>query len=339
MSVLAFGELLLRLSPPGHLRIEQAHSFDARYGGAEANVAVSLALQGDAAAYVTVVPDNRIGDCAVRSIAQWGVDMSRVMRGGDRLGTYYMEFGASVRSNAVVYDRKYSAVSMANPAAYDWDALLDGVDTFYVSGVTPALSDGCARAVRDALGACRAKGITTVCDLNYRGKLWTPDQAQRVMCSLMPLVDVCVANDEDAPSALGVSCVTGSLARGIDERDSYVLMANDIYEQYGCHTVASVIRNVSSVEKSSWMGMLYTNDQAWFSAVHDVHVLEGVAAGDAFCAGLLHALVHDMPPQEAIDYAIAASVLKLTVHGDANLVTADEIAAVAAHGAGTRVAR
>ena len=341
MRILTFGEMLLRLSPPDHLRIEQATTFDARYGGAEANVALSLSLQGDDAAYLSVIPANRIGDCAVRSISMWGVDVSRVIRQGDRLGTYFMEFGASERPNSVVYDRKYSAISMADPGAYDWGAILDGIGLFFFSGVTPALGEGCVAALKDGLSACRERGVTVACDLNYRGKLWSPEQARAVMRELLPSCDIVVANDEDASATLGISHGTGSLEHGIEERDEYVRIARDICRAYGCKTVASVIRDIQNVDRSQWMGMLYdaATDERWYSPVHDAHVLEGVAAGDAFCAGLLHALANGFAPQGTVDYAIAASVLKLTIRGDSNFVTADEIAAVAGTGSGTRVAR
>lgn len=338
-TVLAFGEIMMRLSPPGHLRLEQATSFDVRYGGAEANAALSLAFQGDSAAFASVVPPNRIGDCALRSLGAYGVDVSRVVRSGDRLGSYFFEIGSSMRSNGCVYDRKYSAISLADRSTFDWDRILDGVGALYFSGVTPAVSEAMAGACEDALVACRERGITTICDLNYRGKLWSPQRAQEVMRRLLPLVDVCIANDEDAPSALSMTCVSGSLANGIDERDDYAEMARQICGGYGCSMVASVIRNVRSVEDSDWMGMVYADGAAHFSAVHHVHVLEGVAAGDAYGAGLVHALLHGFDLDHASEYAIAASVLKLTIQGDSNLVTEDEIEAVAAKGAGLRVAR
>ena len=339
--VLAFGEIMMRLSPPDHLRIEQATSFDARYGGAEANTALSLAYQGDNAAYVSVVPANRIGDCALRSLVAYGVDTSRVVRSGDRLGTYYFELGASERGNGCVYDRKYSAINLASHTELDWTKIFDGVDVFYFSGVTPAVSDEMALACKEALVEARRRGITTVCDINYRGKMWSPEKSQQVMKGLLPLVDICIANDEDAPAGLGITCVSGSLKNGIGERGTYVTMAREICADYGCKKVASVVRNIQSVERSQWMGLLYDaeSDEHWFSAEHDVHVLEGVAAGDAFNAGLLHALLHGFEPQRAVDYAIAASVLKLTVRGDSNLVTEAEIAGVAQSGGGTRVAR
>ena len=339
--VLTFGEIMLRLSPPDNLRIEQATSFDARYGGAEANTALSLAYQGDNAAYVSVVPANRIGDCALRSLRGYGVDTSRVVRSGDRLGTYYFELGASQRSNGCVYDRKYSAINMASHDELDWDSILGGVGVFYFSGVTPAISDEMALACKQALAAARERGIVTVCDVNYRGKMWSPAKSQQVMAELLSLVDIVIANDEDAPAGLGITCVSGSLSNGIEERDSYVEMARQICATYGCKKVASVVRDIQSVERSQWMGVLYDaeTDAHWFSGAHDVHVLEGVGGGDAFNAGLLHALLHGYDPQRAIDYAIAASVLKLSVRGDANLVTEAEIAGVAVSGGGTRVSR
>lgn len=340
-TVLTFGEIMMRLSPKDNLRIEQATEFDVRYGGAEANTALSLACQGDSAAYVSVVPDNRLGACALRSISSYGVDVSRVVRAAGRLGAYVFEIGASERGNGCVYDRKYSAINLASHEVFDWDALLEGVGVFYFSGVTPAVSQEMALACREGLAAARDKGITTMCDVNYRGKLWTPERAQKTMSELLPLVDIVVANDEDAPAGLGMTCVSGSLSSGIEERDGYVKMARLIAERYGSNMVASVVRDVQCVERSQWMGMLYDarSGEHWFSPVHDVHVVEGVAAGDAFDAGLLHALLHGFAPQDAIDYAIAASCLKLTIRGDANLVSADEIRAVASKGAGARVSR
>ncbi len=340
-TVLTFGELMMRLSPKDHLRLEQAGEFEVRYGGAEANTALSLAYQGDRAAFVSVVPANRIGDCALRTLTAYGVDISRVVREGDRLGSYFFEVGASQRSNGCVYDRKYSAINLASHAVFNWDEVLQGVGVFYFSGVTPAISDEMARACKEALAAARAKGITTVCDVNYRGKMWSPEKSQQVMRELLPLVDIVIANDEDAPAGLGMTCVSGSLANGIEERDDYVEMARQICREYGCKMVASVVRDIQCVERSQWMGVLYDaeSDGHWFSPAHDVHVLEGVAAGDAFNAGLLHALLNGFEMQDVVDYAIAASILKLTIRGDSNFVTEDEIRAVASKGAGVRVSR
>ena len=351
-TILTFGEIMMRLSPKDNLRIEQATEFDVRYGGAEANAALSVAYQGGRAAYLSVVPPNRLGDCALRTLAAYGVDTSRVVRTGDRLGAYVFEVGASQRGNGCVYDRKYSAINLAPRTVFDWDAILDGVELFYFSGVTPAVSDEMAAACADALRACRERGVVTACDVNYRGKMWSPERSQQVMRGLLPLVDIVIANDEDAPAGLGMTCVSGSLDAGIAERDGYVEMARQTCSEFGCKEVLSVIRDIASVEDSRWMGMLYSAanddlltgarplDEWWFSPIYPVHVLEGVAAGDAFAGAYLHALTFGFTGQDAVDYAIAASVLKLTVRGDSNLVTADEIAAVAASaGGGTRVAR
>lgn len=339
--VLAFGELMMRLSPQAGLRIEQAPAFDVNFGGAEANVASSLAYQGDAAAYLTVLPQNRLADRALRGLRGLGVDASRVIRDGDRMGTYVFEPGSSERPNSVVYDRKYSAMSLAAARDFDWDALLAGVGTFYVSGITPAISPELAQATRDAFVACRDRGIATVCDLNYRGKMWSPEQAQTVMRDLLPYVDVCIANDEDASACLGIDEGVGSLEHGIEETEGYIRVAQTVCERFGCKVVASVIRNIRSVEDSDWMGMLYEagSGEATLSPVHHVHVLEGVGAGDAFGAGLVHALLAGWDAQRTIDYAIAASVLKLGVRGDTNYVTEGEISAAAGAGSATRVAR
>lgn len=350
--VLTFGELMMRLSPKNHLRIEQATEFDVRYGGAEANVALSVSYQGGQAAYVSVVPSNRLGACALRSLSVYGVDVSRVIREGDRLGSYIFEPGASVRGNGCVYDRKYSAISLCQHDVFNWDAILEGVGIFYFSGVTPAISEETTIACMAALKACRERSITTVCDVNFRGKMWSPERSQQVMRELLPLVDIVIANDEDAPAGLGITCVSGSLSDGIDERDDYVEMARQICAEYGCKQVLSVVRNIASVEESTWMGLLYSSaqdnllakeapqEEVWFSPAHKVHVLEGVAAGDAFGGAYLHALTFGFAGQDAIDYAVAGSVLKLTIPGDSNLVTAEEISAVAASaGGGTRVAR
>lgn len=339
--VLTFGEIMMRLSPKNNLRLEQASEFDVRYGGAEANTALSLAYQGDNAAYLSVVPDNRIGACALRSLAAYGVDVSRVVRQGDRLGSYYFEIGASQRGNGCVYDRKYSGINLAKRDVFDWASIMEGVGVFYFSGVTPAISDEMAAACKDGLTYAREHGITTVCDVNYRGKMWSPEKSQKVMAELLPLVDIVIANDEDAPAGLGVTCVSGSLKNGIEERDSYIEMAKQICEQYGAKMVSSVIRDVQCTDRSQWMGMLYDAESGehWYSPVHDVYVLEGVAAGDAYNAGLLHALLNGLDGQAAVNYAIAASILKLTIRGDSNFVTADEIANIANSGGDTRVAR
>lgn len=336
-TVLTFGEMMLRLTPPNGRRLEQATSFDVWYGGTEANVALALAFQGDRGAYVSVMPKNRIGEIALRYLRGYGVDTSRVVRAGDRLGTYFFENGASVRSNECVYDRKYSAISLASHTVFDWDKILQGVGCFYFTGVTPAVSDELAIACKEALTSCRAKGIITACDLNYRGKMWSPEKAKSVMTGLLPMVDICFAHDEDASASLGIGST--SLSCGIENKENYIETARGICAKYGCRDVASVIRNVHSVEDSEWMAVLYRDGVTSYSPTHRVHVMEGLGAGDAFGAGFLHALLNGFDAQQTIDYAIASSVLKLTIRGDANLVSVDEINKVVASASGQRVAR
>lgn len=340
MKVLTFGEMMLRLKPPAFSRILQADSFEASYGGAESNVAVSLSLFHNDAAYLTKFPDNPLGEAALGTLRRYGVDTSRVMRGGSRLGTYYFEKGTNIRPTSVVYDRAGSSISTAKRAEFDWNALLDGVDYFYFSGITPAISDELASAVKEALVCCKEKGIVVVSDLNYRKKMWTPEKAQAVMHELMPYVDVCIANDEDFEATMGIRAFDGDMSRGIDQIDSFRAGMKEITKQYpNCHTVASVLRNIYSVEESEWMGILLTDGKFYDSPVHKVRVMEGVAAGDAFGAGLIHGLLHQENPQDTVDFAIAASVLKLMISGDLNLVTEAEVRAAMQKGSSARLSR
>lgn len=340
MKVLTFGEIMLRLKPPAFTRILQASDFEASYGGAEANVAVSLAMFGDDAAYLTKLPKNPLGEAALGALRRYGVNTSRVLRGGPRLGTYYFEKGTNVRPTSVVYDRAGSSAATAKRAEFNWPELLAGVDVFYFSGITPAVSEDLADAVEDALAYCRSHGITTVCDLNYRGKMWSREKAQSVMRRLMAGVDVCIANDEDFEAALGIRAFDGDMSRGIEQIDDFRKGMEEIRRQFpNCKTVASVLRNIRSVEDSDWMGILLKDGKFFESPVHHVQVMEGVAAGDAFGAGLIHGMLRGMAPQETVDFAISASALKLMISGDFNLVTEDEVRAAMKKGGSARLSR
>ena len=229
---------------------------------------------------------------------------------------------------------------MAKRSEFDWPTLLKGIDVFYFSGITPAVSDEIAGAVKDALEYCHGHGITVVSDLNYRGKMWTPEKAQSVMKKFMPYLDVCIANDEDFEAALGIRAFDGDMSRGIDQIDLFRAGMEEITKRWpNCKTVASVLRNIHSVEESDWMGILLQDGKFYESPVHSVHVMEGVAGGDAFGAGLLHGLLHQTPPQETVDFAIAASALKLMISGDLNLVTEQEVRAIMHSGASARLNR
>lgn len=326
MRVVTFGEIMLRLKTPQNLRILQADSFEASYGGAEANVAVALAVLGDEVSFVTKLPENPIGQAALNEVRRFGAYTGDIVRGGGRLGTYYFEKGSNIRPTNVVYDRAYSAFAMSDPQDYRWEEILRDAAFFYFSGVTPAVGDSVVQALREALSYCREQGIFVVCDLNYRSKLWDTGKAQAVMRELTQYVDLCIANDEDFESALGIHAYDGDISRGIDQIDSYRAGMREIMRRFpGCRAVASVLRNVHSVEDGQWMG-LYLKDGVFYeSPVHQVHSLEAVGAGDAFAGALLHGLIHQYDPQRLIDFAIAGSVLKLMIQHDFNLVTEADI--------------
>ena len=340
MKVLTFGEMMLRLKPVGFERIVQTNTFEAAYGGAEANVAVSLAQLGHEAAYLSKLPENPLGEAAIGELRKYGVDTSRVLRGGPRLGMYFFEKGNGARGTGVVYDRAGSSIATAKSEEFNWTEIFKDVEIFYFSGITPAISKELESALMSALAYCKANKITVVCDLSYRGKMWKPAQAQVVMHELMPFVDVCVANDEDFEAMLGIKAFDGDLSNGISQIEDFREGMKEITKRYpNCKTVASVLRDINSVEQSDWMAILYQNDQFYDTPVHNVNVMEGVAAGDAFGAGLLHGLVHKLEPQETIEFAIAASVLKLSISGDLNLVTESEIRNAMQKGANARLSR
>lgn len=338
--VLTFGEMMMRLKTPGYSRILQADCFEATFGGAEMNVAVSLAQFGDAVGCVTKLPQNSLGEAARNTLRRFGVDTTRVQRGGPRLGIYFFEKGTDIRPTNVIYDRAGSSFALAKRSEFDWPVLLQGVGCFYFSGITAAVSPELAGALEDALRCCREQGIPVVCDLNYRGKMWTPQQAQTVMGRLMQYVTVCIANDEDFEATLGIRAFDGDMSRGIEQIEQFRSGMQEITKRYAaCTTVASVLRNIHSVEESEWMGILLQDGKFTQTAVRSIHVMEGVGGGDAFGAGLVHGLIHKKGPQEVINFALAASVLKMMIGGDLNLVTEQEVNAVMQKGAGARLSR
>lgn len=340
MKILTFGEMMLRLKPLGFERIIQTSGFEATYGGAEANVAVSLAQLHHDAAYLTKLPENPLGEAAIGTLRKYGVDTSKVLRGGSRLGLYFFEKGNGSRSTNVVYDRAGSAIATAESGEFNWSDILSNIGVFYFSGITPAISSELEVSLKAALNYCKEHDITVVCDLNYRCKMWSPEKAQKVMAQMMPFVDVCIANDEDFEAVLGIKAFDGNLSHGIEQKEDFRRGMKAITEQYtNCKIVVSVLRNINSVEQSDWMAILYQNNMFYETSVHRINVMEGVAAGDAFGAALLHGLVHHFDPQETIDFAIAASVLKLSVSGDLNLVTEAEIRAAMLKGSNTRLNR
>jgi len=339
MKVVTFGEIMLRLAPEGYLRFVQAVSFGAVYGGGEANVAVSLAGFGIDAAFVTKLPKHEIGQSAVNKLREFGVDTSLIVRGGDRVGIYFLEKGASQRSSKVIYDRAHSAIAQAVPADFDWDKIFSGADWFHFTGITPALSDGAAEICMAACKAAKAKGITVSCDINYRANLWTREKAGEVMSGLMKYVDICVANEEDAADVFGIKASGSDVTTGKISHEGYKEVASSLVKKFGFKQTAITLRESISANDNNWAAMLWAGNDFYFSKKYAVHIVDRVGGGDSFSAGLIYANLQGMPSQEGLEFAVAASCLKHTIEGDFNLVSADEVKKLAAGNASGRVQR
>lgn len=339
--IVTFGEIMMRLNPMGYLRFVQSERFEATYAGGEANVAVSLANYGMDAAYVTKVPTHEIGQCAVNSLRRYGVDTSKIVRGGDRLGVYFVEKGASQRASKVIYDRANSAISLAKPEDFDWDAILEGVDWFHWTGITPALGGDLPEICLQACKAAKEKGITISCDLNFRKKLWTSAQACETMSKLVPYVDVCIANEEDAKDVFGIEAQDTDIESGKLNHEGYISVARQISQRFGCKKVAITLRGSLSASVNDWAGMLYDkeSDSACFSTTYRIQIVDRVGGGDSFGGGLIYSMLSGYEDQKAIDFAVAASCLKHTVEHDFNQMSVAEVAALAAGNASGRVQR
>ncbi len=337
--IITFGEMMMRLNPAAYLRFVQAEHFEASYAGGEANVAVSLANYGQSAGFVTKLPDTDIGQCAVNALRRYGVGTDQIVRGGPRLGIYFVEKGASQRGSKVIYDRAGSSIALAKQEDFDWDAILDGVDWFHFTGITPALGGELPQICLDALKTCRAKGVKTSCDLNYRGKLWSREKAGEVMAALMPYVNVCIANEEDAADVFGIRAANTNVQSGKLDHAGYVDVARQLQARFGFDTVAITLRGSLSANDNDWAGMLYHSGEAYFSTTYRIHIVDRVGGGDSFGGGLIHALVSGFAPQAAIDFAVAASCLKQTIEQDYNHVSEKEVLALAGGNATGRVQR
>jgi len=339
--VVTFGEIMLRLNPEGYMRFIQSDRFCATYAGAEANVAVALAMLGIDTRFVTKVPKHEIGQSAVNAVRKYGVDTRFMVRGGDRLGIYFLEKGASQRASKVIYDRAGSSVAASVPEDYNWDEIFDGADWFHFTGITPALSalmpDICLQACAEA----KKRGIRVSCDLNYRKKLWTTEQAKKTMSELLKYVDVCIANEEDAKDVLGIEAENTDVTKGQLNRDGYVSVARQICEEYGCSKVAFTLRVSKSASDNDWAGMLFdaASGKASFSPTYSMHIVDRVGGGDSFGGALIYGMLTDMDDEKAIGFAAAASCLKHTVEGDFNLVSVEEVQALANGNASGRVQR
>ena len=338
--IVTLGEIMLRLAPPGFSRFTQADTFGATYGGGEANVAVSLANFGLEAAFVTKLPTNDIGQAAVNSLRKFGVDTRHIARGGARVGIYFLEKGANQRPSKVVYDRAGSSIATAKPDDFDWDAIFDGVDWFHFTGITPAISPDAAAVCLAAAKAAKEKGITTSCDLNYRKNLWTKAQAGETMATLMPYVDLCIANEEDAADVFGIHAAETDVTAGALNHDGYIDVAQQLVARFGFKYVAITLRESFSASHNDWGGLLYDGTQAYFSKKYAIkNIVDRVGGGDSFGAGLIYGMLTERGAQGALEFAVAASCLKHSVEGDFNMVSIAEVQALAGGDASGRVQR
>ncbi len=337
--IITFGEIMMRLNPEGYRRFVQADRFEASYAGGEANVAVSLSQLGMDAAFVSKVPAHEIGQCAINALRRYGVDTRSVLRGGERLGVYFVEKGASQRASKVIYDRAGSAIARAAASEFDWDAIFSGADWFHWTGITPALGGELPEICLQACRAAKAHGLTVSCDLNFRKKLWTSEQANAVMSKLLPYVDVCIANEEDAKDVFGICAENTDVTAGKLDQAGYRSVAAQLCTRFGCGTVAITLRGSRSASDNDWSAMLYTGGEAFFSPTYHMHIVDRVGGGDSFGGALIYALLKDYAPQEAINYAVAASCLKHSIEQDFNLISDAEAASLAAGNTTGRVQR
>ena len=337
--IITLGEIMLRLSPVGNDRFIQSETLRVIPGGGEANVAVSVANYGHEAYFVSKLPKHEIGQMAVNALRRYCVDTSFVARGGDRVGLYYAETGASMRPSKVIYDRAHSAIAEAKPEDFDFDAIMEGAQWFHWSGITPAISDNAAELTRLACEAAKRHGVTVSVDLNFRKKLWTSEKAISVMRPLMKYVDVCIGNEEDAQLCLGFK-PDADVEGGQTDASGYHKIFEQMKKEFGFKYVVSTLRESFSATHNGWKALIYNGEEFYESRRYDIMpIIDRVGGGDSFSGGLIHGLLTKPTQGEALEFAVAASALKHTINGDFNLVTVDEVEALAAGNANGRVQR
>lgn len=337
--VVTFGEIMLRLSPNGYNRFLQDDQLQATFGGGEANVAVSLANFGIDSTYVTKLPDHAIGQAAINALRYFGVDTSKITRGGDRIGVYYMEKGASQRGSVCIYDRKHSSIADSNAGDFDWDDIFEGADWFHFTGITPALGENLVEICKTACKKAKEKGITVSCDLNYRGKLWTRQEANKAMSDICRYVDVCIANEEDAKDVFGIEAENTDITGGKLNKDGYKSVAKQLADKFGFKKVAITLRSSISASDNDWAAMLYDGEDYYFSKEYHLHIVDRVGGGDSFGGGLIYSLLSGKNSKDAIEFAVAASALKHSIEADFNRVTVTEVEKLAGGDGSGRVQR
>lgn len=342
IKVVTFGEIMLRLSTPGFTRFVQAQNFDAVYGGGEANVAISLSNYGLDCYFVTRLPNHEIGQSAVNTLRRFGVHTDYIVRAGDRVGIYFLETGASQRASKVVYDRAHSAISQIEPGEVDWDSVFQDANWFHWTGITPALGEKTKSVLIEACKAAQEAGVWVSCDLNFRKKLWTTQQAQATMKPLMQYVNVCIANEEDADKSLGLKAGDSSVEHGDLDEASYFEVARKLKETYDFKAVAITLRESFSASRNGWSAMMLDDQEClepYRSKRYDVQLIDRVGGGDSFAGGLIYGLLTKKDTREALEFAVAASCLKQTIPGDYNLVSSEEVEKLAGGDGSGRVER
>lgn len=337
--VVTFGEIMLRLSPFGYLRFTQADSFEARFGGGEANTAFSLANFGVNVSYITKLPNNEIADSCVNELRRYGVDVSNIVRGGKRIGIYFMEKGASQRGSKVIYDRAYSSISEALKEDFDWDKIFNKTKWFHITGITPALNSNVAEICLYACKKAKEKNITVSLDLNYRKKLWSSKEAGETMSKIMPYVDICIANEEDAEKVFGIKAEDSSIIEGRLSHNGYKEVARKLKEMFSLKKVAITLRGSISASENLWSCMLYNGKDYYFSKEYLIKVVDRVGGGDSFAAGLIYSFLNNKEDKEALEFATAASCLKHSIEGDFNMVSVEEVMTVYGGDASGRIQR
>ncbi len=337
--IITMGEIMLRLSTNGYKRFVQSDNFDVVYGGGEANVAVSLANYGEDAYFVTKLPKHEIGQCAVNSLRQLGVNTDYIVRGGNRVGIYFLETGASMRPSKVIYDRANSSIAEAKAEEFDFDKIFEGADWFHFTGITPALGKEAQKLTEAALAAAKRHGVTVSCDLNYRKKLWTPDEAKECMTRLMQYVDVCIGNEEDAEKCLGFKPGKTNVLSGDLQMEGYKDIFEKMRDRFGFKYIATSLRESYSASDNGWSALAYDGKEFYHSKKYEVRIVDRVGGGDGFSGGFIHGMLKYGDFKKALEFAVAASALKHTIPGDFNLVSEDEVETLMNGDASGRVQR
>lgn len=323
--IVGFGDFLVRLSPPGYLRFSQANSFELNYTGAEANVCVALSHMGMKTDFVTKLPKNDIAYAGVAEMRKHGVGVDNIAYGGERIGVFYAEKGASQRPSRIVYDRKHSSIAESCLTDFDWDEIFKNAYWFHLTGITPALSQTIGRVCVEICKIAKERKLIVSLDLNYRKNLWSTEEAQKTITKILPYVDVLIANEEDAEKVLGIKATSSDVEKGVLSNEGYIEVAQKIEAEYNIHTISISMRRSISASDNDWGAMLYINNSPYFSSRYNIHLIDRIGGGDSFAAGIIYALANDFDPIHTIEYAAATSCLKQTIEKDFSISTVEEI--------------